>query len=99
MKAAEFLKERHSSDRGVGSVCAGLQLFQDLSMIIHSVDVYLNSIAAGSIDNGQGLQFPLLVVLVHLPYQNNVSGEVVWFSQILRFFFSLHHDIPSHYSL
>jgi len=26
-KSAEFPKERHSSDRGVGSVCAGLQFF------------------------------------------------------------------------
>jgi len=36
-KSAEFPKERHSSDGGVSSVCAGLQFFPHLDGIIHSI--------------------------------------------------------------
>jgi len=68
-ESAEFPEERHSSDRRVGSVCAGLQYFPHLNGILHSFDVYLDSIGAGSVDDGHALQFPLLVVLVRLPCQ------------------------------
>jgi len=99
MKSAEFPKERHSSDRGVGSVCVGLQFFPHLNGIVHSFNVYLDSIGTGSVDDCQGLPFPLLVVLVCLPCQNKVSGEVVGSFWIFRFFFPLHLDVPRHYSL
>jgi len=69
-ESAEFPEERHSSDRRVGSVCAGLQFFPHLDGILHSFDVYLDSIGTGSVDDGNGLQFPLLIVLVCLLCQN-----------------------------
>jgi len=69
-ESAEFPEERHSSNRRVGSVCVGFQFFPHLDVILHSFDVYLDSIGTGSVDDGHGLQFPLLVVLVCLPCQN-----------------------------
>jgi len=62
-------------------------------------DVYFDGIGTRTVDDGQGMQFPLLVVLIRLPRQDCVSGEVVASSRIFRFFFPLHHDVPSHYSL
>jgi len=63
-KSAEFPKERHSSDGGVGSVCACFEFFPYLNWIVRTFDVYFDSIGTGTIDVGQGLQFPLLVVLI-----------------------------------
>jgi len=57
-KGAEFPKERHASD-GVSSV--GFQFFPHLNRIIHSFNVYLNSIGTGSGDDCQVLRFSLLV--------------------------------------
>jgi len=54
-KSAEFPKVRHSSDGGVGSVCAGLQFFLHLNRIVHSFNVYLDSIGTGSVNICQGL--------------------------------------------
>ena len=98
-KSAEFPKERHSSDGGVGSVCACLQLFPYLNGIVHAFDVHLDSIGTGTVNDGQGLQFPLLLVLICLPRQDCVSGEVVGSSRIFQFFFPLRHDVPHHDSL
>jgi len=69
-ESTEFLEEQHSSNRRVGSVCAGLQFFPHLDGILHSLDVYLESIGTGSVDDGHSLQFPLLVVLVCFPCKN-----------------------------
>jgi len=69
-ESAELPEERHSSDRQIGSVCAGLQFFPHLDGILHSLDVYFDSIGTGSVDDGHRLQFPLLVVLICLPCQN-----------------------------
>ena len=98
-KSAEFPKERHSSDGGVGSVCAYLQLFPYLNRIVYAFDEHLDSIGPGTVNDRQSLQFPLLVVLIPLQRQDRVSGEVVGSSWIFRFFFLLHHNVPSHYSL
>ena len=69
-ESTELPEERHSSNRQIGSVRAGLQCFPHLDGILHSLDVYFDSIGTGSVDDGHGLQFPLLVVLVCLPCQN-----------------------------
>ena len=69
-ESIELPEERHSSDRRIGSVCAGLQFFPHLDGILYSLDVYFDSIGTGSIDDGYGLQFLLLVVLVYLLCQN-----------------------------
>jgi len=74
---AEFPKECHSPDGGVGGVCSRFEFFPRLDGIVYTFDVYLDSIGTGAIDDGQGLQFPLLVVLVRLSCQDNVTGEVV----------------------
>jgi len=68
-ESTELPEERHSSDQWIGSVCAGLQFFPHLDGILHSLDVYFDSIGTGSVDDGHGLQFPFLVVLVCLPCQ------------------------------
>ena len=91
----EFPKECHSPDRGIGSVCACFEFFPCLNGIVRTFDVYLDSIGTGAIDDGQGLQFLLLVVLICLRCQDNISGEVVGSSQIFRLFLPLHHNIPS----
>jgi len=65
-KSAEFPKEQHSSDGAVGRVCACLEFFPPLNGIVYTFDLHLDSIGTGTVDDGQGLQFPLLVVLILL---------------------------------
>jgi len=59
-KSAEFPKERHSSHGEVGSVCTGLQFFPHLNGIVHSFNVYLDSIGKGSVDDCQACDFHCL---------------------------------------